>query len=85
MPWQYSCLLKRLNITNCTEEPKYSERAKETKANAFHQDLLSCRLWKNGGFKKKEIGVMNKQRFVQMTTERQLEEIFSSFLLIICI
>lgn len=49
---------------NCIETPKYSERVKETKANAFHQDLLSRSLWKNGGFKEKEKGVMNKQRFV---------------------
>lgn len=49
---------------NCIENPKYSERAKETKANAFHQDLLSRSLWTNGGFKEEEIGVMNKQRFV---------------------
>lgn len=49
---------------NCIETPKYSERVKKTKANAFHQDLLSRSLWKNGGFKGKEKGVMNKQRFV---------------------
>lgn len=51
---------------NCTKKKKhkYSERAKETKVNAFHQDLLSCSVWKNGGFKEKEIGVTNKQIFV---------------------
>lgn len=35
---------------NCSEKTQYSERAKETKAHAFHQELPSDSLWENGGF-----------------------------------
>lgn len=35
---------------NCIETPKYSERIKETKANAFHQDFAISQLMEEWRF-----------------------------------